>query len=332
MAETGPPQRSGAGEERFRALFEHAPVGVALCSLDGRLREVNDALRRLLDGSGIEPDTAKLDDLSRRAPEDSAEVRVWRSGLADLVEGTVSVVRAEFPVRPRPDVVVDRWLQATAVRVDLGGLPFLLVHLEDVTSRHREQQQLRRLAWHDPATGLANRILVGERLDAALARFHDGGQAVGVLYLDIDDFKEINDRYGHDAGDRVLGVVADRLRAALRVTDTAGRLGGDEFCVIADVPDADSLAEVVRRVRAALGPPVGHDTGELSVTVSVGMALSEPGDTAESVMARADGAMYRDKGERRDERPDRFAVTDLRPVDPDRGSPLPVAGRTLSVH
>jgi diguanylate cyclase (GGDEF)-like protein len=321
-----------AGEERFRALFEHAPVGVALCSLGGRLQDVNDALRRLLIGTGIDPDTGSLDDLLRRTPADSTEVQAWRSELVDLVAGKISVARSEFPVRPGDTSVDDRWLQATAVRIDLGGLPFLLVHLEDVTGRHREQQHLRRLAWHDQLTGLANRARVGERLVSALERFGDGGQAVGVLYLDIDDFKDVNDRYGHEVGDRVLVAVADRLRAALRATDTAGRLGGDEFCVVADVPDTDALAEVVRRVREALGPAVRSDTEELSITVSIGAAVSEPGDNDSTLLARADAVMYRDKQERRGEPVTRAPETDLRGIDSARDDPLPLTGDAFRVH
>jgi diguanylate cyclase len=153
-----------------------------------------------------------------------------------------------------------------------------------------------------------------------------------VLYLDIDDFKDVNDRYGHEVGDRVLRAVADRLRAALRATDTAGRLGGDEFCVVADVPDADALAEVVRRVRAALGPAVMFDTEELSITVSIGAAVSSPGDNDSTLLARADAAMYQDKRERRDEPSDPVAVADLRGSDPAREDPLPIPGETFLVH
>lgn len=290
------------GDERFRALFEHAPVGVALCEPDGRFSDVNPTFELLLAGTGIDPRTGRLTDLLINASSATAhqvppfgqrpEVAAWHADLAAVRAGGSPVARVELAIDP--DSAQPRWLQVTAVRVVLGDRPFLLAHLEDTTPRRLERQRLVHLALHDGLTGLANRTLLLERLEAALARAAAAGVPAAVLYLDLDGFKQVNDTLGHDAGDALLVAVAQRLSGVLRAGDIAGRLGGDEFLVVAgDVRDQSGLQEVVRRVEAALsGPP-------LRVRASVGAVLSYPGETGPEVMSRADVAMYAEKRARR---------------------------------
>jgi lycopene beta-cyclase len=282
---------AGPGDERFRALFEHAPVGVALCEPDGRFSDVNPTFERLLAGTGIDPRTGRLTDLLRQAPDGDSEATAWRDGLAAVRAGTAPVARAELAIAPQG--APPRWLGVTAVRVVLGERAFLLAHLEDATPQRLEQQRLVHLALHDGLTGLANRTQLLERLDTALARTAATGVPAAVLYLDLDGFKQVNDDLGHDAGDALLVAVAQRLSGALRTGDVAGRLGGDEFLVVAgDVADRYGLQEVVRRVEAAL-------SGPLKVRVSIGAVLTRPGETGPEVMRRADEAMYAVKRARR---------------------------------
>ncbi|MEJ2580009.1 MAG: diguanylate cyclase, partial [Kineosporiaceae bacterium] len=277
-------------------LFEHAPVGVALCAPDGRFLDVNEALRGLLTGSGVDPGTGGLTDLAGAADDPGADA--WREGLTEVGAGARVVVRAELPVASPGRA--PRWLQATAARVDLGGRAYLLAHVEDMTSRRLEHQQLLRLALHDGLTGLANRTLLAERLEQALDRSNGTGLPVGVLFCDIDGFKDLNDGLGHEAGDAVLVAVARRLTSVLRATDTAARLGGDEFVVVAgDVVDASALAEVERRVCAAVEAPVRVAGREVPVRASVGAVLSRPGDTGDGLLRRADAVMYAVKRVRR---------------------------------
>jgi diguanylate cyclase (GGDEF)-like protein len=294
-AESAPPH---GGDERFRALFEHAPVGVALCDPGGRFVDVNPSFRDLLVGTGIDPDDGSLEDLVRYAAAGSDEATGWLDDLGRVRAGTRDVARAEVSVAP-PDAA-PRWLEATAVRVVLGEQPYLLAHIDDTTRRRLEEQRLVRLALHDGLTGLANRTLLAERLEDALARGARSGLPVGVIYLDLDGFKGVNDRYGHAAGDELLVAVAERLTRVLRAGDTAGRLGGDEFLVVAgDVVNAAALAEIMRRVEAALRVPIPVDGAEVVVVASCGAVLSRPGETADTVVRRADAAMYAAKRARR---------------------------------
>jgi diguanylate cyclase (GGDEF)-like protein len=297
----GPPDAAGAipGDERFRALFEHAPVGVALCAPDGRFSEVNPTFELLLAGTGLDPRRGRLTDLvgagvstgAAAAQGGATQVSTWQDALDAVRSGTEQVARAEVAITP--DGAQPRWLGVTAVRVVLGDRAFLLAHLEDTTPRRLEQQRLVHLALHDGLTGLANRTLLLERLDGALARAAVTGVPAAVLYLDLDGFKQVNDTLGHDAGDALLVAVAQRLTGALRAGDVAGRLGGDEFLVVAgDVLDQSGLREVVRRVETAL-------SGSLKVRASVGAVLSKPGETGPQVMRRADAAMYAVKRARR---------------------------------
>jgi diguanylate cyclase (GGDEF)-like protein len=154
------------------------------------------------------------------------------------------------------------------------------------------------LAEHDPLTGLTNRSFFQSALEHALARARRAGDRVAVLFLDLDGFKRVNDRFGHEAGDKLLQEVARRLVACLREQDTVARLGGDEFLVLIEgLRSADHATVVARSIRRALARPVevgGHRT---TCSASIGCAISPPNGkiTPSTLIARADAAMYRAK-------------------------------------
>jgi len=298
--------RTAPGDERFRALFANAPVGVALSDPDGDFCDVNTTFRDILDGTGIDPDQGNLLDLLRYAPAESDEVTTWRRDLDAVNAGTRPVARVQLSLAP-PDAA-PRLVQATAARVALGEKDYLLTHLEDATGRRLERQRLVYLATHDALTGLPNRELVHQRLVAALERSAGNGLPVGVLYLDLDRFKSVNDRHGHHVGDALLAAVGRRLTEVLRAADGAGRLSGDEFLVVAgDVPDETALSELVRRIEGVLSEPVEVNgaaddepvTGRVPLSVSIGAVLSRPGEQAGPLIRRADAAMYAAKRARR---------------------------------
>jgi diguanylate cyclase (GGDEF)-like protein len=199
-----------------------------------------------------------------------------------------------------------RWvLHGVTVVPDAEGRPaWFAVSAQDITERRRAEQDLRDLAAvlseravRDPLTGLANRVLFEERLRAALARDARTGRGTGVLFLDLDGFKEINDRYGHDAGDAVLRGVARRLTAAVRPSDTVARLGGDEFVVLVEAAQPADVEPLVARLRRSVHEPfavAGADA--VRVGVSIGSAWCARGEADPRTLLRhADEAMYLDK-------------------------------------
>jgi diguanylate cyclase (GGDEF)-like protein len=165
---------------------------------------------------------------------------------------------------------------------------------QDLVSREALADALRAQAQHDPLTGAGNRRLLEERYDRSRAQTPPRHQLVGLLVIDLDDFKEVNDRFGHQAGDTVLVETARRLQEAVRDGDTVARVGGDEFAVLLDgVSSAAVTAELAERVRRGVRAPVPWKNGTLEVRASVGAATSAGGeDDLDALLARADAEMY----------------------------------------
>jgi diguanylate cyclase (GGDEF)-like protein len=168
--------------------------------------------------------------------------------------------------------------------------------LADAIERLKAEDDMRHQALHDPLTGLPNRTLLADRLTQALRRATRKG-SVAVLFLDLDQFKLINDSRGHHAGDELLRAVATRLSSVMRPGDTVARFGGDAFCVVCDdVDDALEAVGIARRILDELGRPYTLETGEHFATASVGLALADgPSRLAEDLLRDADAAMYRAK-------------------------------------
>jgi diguanylate cyclase (GGDEF)-like protein/PAS domain S-box-containing protein len=198
----------------------------------------------------------------------------------------------------------NRWVLVRMVNriVDspVGGV---VLNVSDITARKQAEQQLSHQARHDALTGLANRMLLEERLSESLARAAGG---VGLLYLDLDRFKVVNDSLGHEAGDRLLVTIADRLRAVGRAGDTVARLGGDEFAVVVELdpddptPAIDALVITAERVLAAVRAPVALGGIDVVVGTSIGAVLTEHGDTAQEVLRHGDLALYAAKSSGKD--------------------------------
>jgi len=177
----------------------------------------------------------------------------------------------------------------------LSGLRLLAQMLGSALRARDMARRLQTLAFHDPLTGLPNRALLGDRMEAAMRRAQRYGSQVLVAMLDLDDFKPINDRHGHAVGDAVLCEVARRLQRTLRATDTVARLGGDEFVLL--VEDADeAMAKVGDRLLAAFHRPFEAEGLSLRLSPSIGVVVAGPGDDcADRLLRRADEAMYRAK-------------------------------------
>ena len=184
----------------------------------------------------------------------------------------------------------------TARQLDAGQLEALTI-LARQTAAHlelrRSATELRRLAVHDALTGLPNRTLLFDRVGQALTQRARTGAQVGLLFCDVDAFKSVNDRFGHEAGDAALRAVADRMSAAARAGDTVARLSGDEFVVVCpDLRDASELDLVADRMRDAVAAPIALGDTEITPRISAGAAVARDGDDAETPLRRADTAMY----------------------------------------
>ena len=173
----------------------------------------------------------------------------------------------------------------------------LVITMRDVTERRQLEQDLTHQAFHDSMTGLANRVLYTDRLQHALARGARDGSVVGVLFIDLDDFKQVNDTLGHAVGDQLLIAVAERIGGALRADDTAARLGGDEFAALVEnVQDPGAVEETAARILAALAPPVLIDGHQVHAVASIGITTTPEADNADDLLRQADLALYVAKG------------------------------------
>ncbi len=178
-----------------------------------------------------------------------------------------------------------RWHNMSVVPMIDPTLGVLVTHT-DVTWRKRREDDLTHRANHDDLTGLPNRTYLNDELGRAIARANRTGVPMALLFLDLDHFKSINDRYGHEAGDRVLHSVAQRLLHAVRPTDLVARLGGDEFVVLADeIGDVQRAAEIARRLLSACEAPIEVDGHHVLVTPSIGLVLSPPRRRAQRATA-----------------------------------------------
>ncbi|HAM24794.1 MAG TPA: hypothetical protein DCM51_04465, partial [Actinobacteria bacterium] len=211
-------------------------------------------------------------------------------------DNSAPTVRSE--IRLLTDAGEIRFVEMTVTPYrDEAGNGFT-VSCHDITRRYELEQQLKHQAFHDTLTGLANRALMQERLRQALDNSRRTGQDFAVMFLDLDDFKTVNDSLGHAVGDALLRTVARRLRTTLRTKDTPARLGGDEFAVVLeDVTDHQEVERIAARVVEGLAQPVRVGGSELLVAASVGVAYGNGAiDDIEDVMRNADLALYGAKG------------------------------------
>ena len=179
---------------------------------------------------------------------------------------------------------------------DAPGGPYIVSVARDVTEQVRAREVLENLAFHDPLTGLANRALFEDRLELAMASARRHDDLLGIAFLDVDDFKDINDDHGHAIGDGVLITLARRLEASVRQEDTVARLGGDEFVVVfSRVASAGDLEFLAQKLIARVHEPIVIGDIHLDITASAGLALFQHDDDARSLLMRADIEMYEAK-------------------------------------
>ena len=287
---------------RLRVLVEHVPAAVYIDMADpavsdgGRLAYMSPQINGIL---GYRPEEL-VDDPelwpSRIHPDDreaaiAAYEAHWRTG---------EPLRAEYRMLRRDGTEV--WLRDEAFGMPddtQSGRQVSQGLLVDITDRKRLESKLIHDALHDPLTGLANRVLLRDHLERAIARRGRSPGTIALLFVDLDDFKRINDSYGHAAGDQILVRVAERLVDAVRAEDVVGRQSGDEFAVLlAQVLDPDEATVCAERILGELRRPILLGAHSIVVGGTIGVAVAmEPGATAEDLLTQADAAMYAAKAD-----------------------------------
>jgi diguanylate cyclase (GGDEF)-like protein/PAS domain S-box-containing protein len=295
---TDDPQRRGAISDReLRSAFDNAPIGMAVMSPVGVITACNAALCRLL---GRAPERLVGGTFFDVTHQDDLDAALHNCKL--MQAGGSRILRHECRFRHADGALI--WVLLSVSRVpDRPDHPaHLIMHVEDITHRKALEAELVHRALHDPLTGLANRRLLVERIGHALDGTARPARPHCLLYVDLDGFKDVNDRYGHSAGDEVLRQLAQRMTALLRPEDTAARLGGDEFailCVDAEPRHADVVAE---RLRAAAAEPFVIDEHTVVLSATVGVSTSDPAGPSRAdpadLVRRADLHMYETKRRR----------------------------------
>ena len=281
-------------EARFRTLAETAPCAIFIYQGEG-FRYANPAAASITGYTRDDLRTISFWDLVHPDFREALRERALARQRGESVPS-----RYEFKIERRDGD--DRWLDSSVSSVEFGGRPAVLGIAFDVTERKRAEEQIKSLAYHDVLTGLPNRLLFNDRLNVAVAQAHRQQQRLGILFLDLDRFKVINDSLGHSLGDRLLQAVAERLEAGVREGDTVARLGGDEFILLLPgIARAEDIAKVAEKILDSLRLPFRLEGRDLFVTASIGLSLyPEDGLDGETLVKNADIAMYRAKEQGRD--------------------------------
>ncbi|MDP9325349.1 MAG: EAL domain-containing protein [Candidatus Dormibacteraeota bacterium] len=282
-------ERLRESQERFQRVFEEGSVGMALVGRDYRFIEVNDAICQML---GYEHD--ELVRLGIKDITHPADFEPAANLSGQMFAGHNNGYRIEKRYLKKTGEVVWVQLSASLVR-DKEGLPLYSIGvIQDITERRRAEKELEFLALHDALTELPNRTLFTDRLSQSIISATRDSSSFGVLVMDMDRFKDVNDSLGHQSGDMLLRQMAERLRAALRQADTVARLGGDEFGVLpSNTTTMEATSITARKILSALDAPFSIGEARIDAGVSIGLAqFPDHGRDVETLMRRADVAMY----------------------------------------
>ena len=279
-------------EARFSSLVQNSSDVVMVVAADSTIRYISPSVERVLGHEAAELEGTKLTVLIH--PDDRTNVLQFLTSGG--VEGDGHPGLTEFRMKHRDDF----WLNVETLRTNLmndENVKGIVLNTRDVSERKAFEEQLAHQAFHDAVTGLANRALFKDRVEHMIRRQARDNLPVSILFMDLDDFKTINDSLGHAAGDRLLGEVGERLKNSLREADTAARLGGDEFAILLeDGGDGVDAAEVAARILASLEAPFHLEGKEVFVRASIGIASADARlggpEGAEELLRNADVAMY----------------------------------------
>jgi diguanylate cyclase (GGDEF)-like protein/PAS domain S-box-containing protein len=273
-------------EARFRSLVQESS-DVTMVISDARLTYVSPSVTRVL--GYPEDDLAEIRYVDLIHPDD-------KQGVVDAVVAMMGEQGGSGLIECRLRHRDGHWVPFESSCRNLLDDPVVngfVITGRDVSERKELEEALEHRAFHDALTGLANRALFRDRIEHVVARAQRSDMTFGVLYVDLDGFKVVNDTLGHAVGDGVLVEVADRLRGAIREVDTAARLGGDEFAILLeDMQEESGAARVASRILESLRAPVRVQGTEVSIDASIGIAIHEDGESAEELLRNGDIAMY----------------------------------------
>lgn len=289
----GPVEAAGAG--LLEEILDSIDDAILVCDAEERVVLANRGANRLLLPEAGELAGASFPFSTELQTPEGAAVRFEDHPVVRALHGTTVVaehVVLEAPAEHR------RHLLLSARPFGVSGSSGALVIAREITAQLDQEARLMQLALHDPLTGLANRYLLLDYLQRTFRQVRSRGGAMALLYLDLDDFKSINDTHGHDVGDEVLMAVAGRLQGATRGSDLVARLSGDEFVIVATAAhlEAESIEVLMARLRQVLSAPYHIRDHLLSVGASIGWVIADPQlEDPMTLLVRADEAMYRQK-------------------------------------
>ena len=282
-----PPQVRTEGD-RLHSLLANSSDLIVVLNPDGTARYLSPSITSILGYGAAAFWSRSLFEFVH--PEDLPDMRTLLRKAQN--DGSGVVLRGEWRVRD----ATAKWVHLEAMVSDHtteAGIDGLLLNIRNVTERKVLERKLLHQTRHDPLTGLANRTFLMDRIEQAVARVRREQRLVALLFLDLDDFKQVNDTFGHDEGDRLLEETAMRLLSSCRSSDTVARLGGDEFAVLLDSPSsAEEAEEVAERILQNLRSPYPLLRGRFLPSTSIGLAFLDPAISGQELLRRADVAMY----------------------------------------
>ncbi|HLU79655.1 MAG TPA: diguanylate cyclase [Burkholderiaceae bacterium] len=284
-------------EALYRATFDQAATGIAHVTRDGRILGANRKLHEMLGFEKGELIDRSLFGLIEPGSREEARRFAAQRQRTTAEDASPETERQYLRKDGSPVWVCETW---GVVRTQSGEVAYLVVVMQDITARKALEARLAHDAMHDVLTGLPNRNMFHDRLEHALASARRHDRMAGVLYIDLDGFKEVNDNFGHAVGDALLKQVALRLHASMRAEDTVARFGGDEFAVVLfSIAEPEDCALVARKLEQALTEPFVVAGCKARISASIGAAVFPvDGNDADSLILHADQAMYAAKRER----------------------------------
>jgi diguanylate cyclase (GGDEF)-like protein/PAS domain S-box-containing protein/hemerythrin-like metal-binding protein len=283
------------GEKHFRAVFEHTTAAMARNSPNGEFIEVNDAFCKLF---GYSREEIVAQHLSWQQLVHPEHLKEGLSLVKQLLSGEIADFKLELRYLHKEGEVIWGSLQVALIRDQTGAPEYMVAAIQDITDRKQAEQTISFMAYHDKLTGLPNRALLFDRLSQAMSRAKRNSKYVALLFADLDGFKAVNDECGHEVGDNVLKIAAQRFLACVREVDTVARFGGDEFAIVlGNLDEQQQAAAVAEKILQSFAQDITLEDGNVyKVGTSIGISIyPDHGNAMDNLITAADHAMYASK-------------------------------------